>query len=50
MSTRAGKAGTLALFFEFVISRYQGQIHRVTGVVAAQPIDEFNRQSGGVVG
>jgi len=28
VSTRAGKAGSLALFYEFLISRYQGQIHR----------------------
>jgi len=50
VSTRAGKAGTLALFYEFVISRYQGQIQRATGVVVEQPIDEFNRQSGGSLG
>jgi len=40
----------LALFYEFVISRYLGQIHRVTGVVVQQPIDEFNRQSGASLG
>lgn len=45
-STRAGKAGTLALFYEFVVSRYQGQIRRATGVLVEQPIDEFNRQAG----
>lgn len=50
VSTRAGKAGALALFYEFVISRYQGQIHRMTGVVVEQPIDEFNRQSGASLG
>jgi integrase/recombinase XerC len=50
VSTRAGKAGTLAMFYEFVISRYQGQIHRLTGVVVEQPIDEFNRQSGASLG
>jgi integrase/recombinase XerC len=50
VSTRAGKAGTVALFFEFVISRYQGDIHALTGVVAEQPIDEFNRQSGASLG
>src|SRR3954447_9083366 len=27
VSTRAGKAGTLAQFYEFVIGRYQGDIH-----------------------
>ena len=50
VSTRAGKAGKLALFFEFMISRYQGQIHRATGVLVEQPIDEFNRQSGASLG
>ena len=50
VSTRAGKAGTLALFYEFVISRYQGDIHALTGVVVDQPIDEFNRQSGDTLG
>ena len=50
VTTRAGKAGVLASFFEFVISRYQGDIHALTGVVVAQPIDEFNRQSGASLG
>jgi integrase/recombinase XerC len=50
VSTRAGKAGTLALFYDFVISRYQGDIHALTGVVVEQPIDEFNRQSGASLG
>jgi site-specific recombinase XerD len=50
VSTRAGKAGALALFYEFMISRYQGDIHALTGVVVEQPIDEFNRQSGASFG
>lgn len=50
VSTRAGKAGTLFSFFEFMISRYQGDIHALTGVVVGQPIDEFNRQSGASLG
>ena len=50
VSTRAGKAGMLALFFEFVIARYQGDIHALTGVVVEQPIDQFNRQSGNSLG
>ena len=50
MTTRAGKAGVLAAFYEFVISRYQGDIAALTGVVVAQPIDEFNRQSGASLG
>ncbi len=50
VSTRAGKAGMLAQFFDFVISRYQGDIHAVTGFVVEQPIDEFNRQSSASLG
>lgn len=50
VSTRAGKAGTLAVFFDFTIARYQGDIHALTGVVVEQPIDEFNRQSGNTLG
>ncbi len=42
-STVAGKAGVLARFFEFVIARYQGDIHALFGQVVVQPIDEFNR-------
>jgi len=50
VSTRAGKAGALALAYEFMISRYQGDIHTLTGFVVEQPIDEFNRQSGASLG
>lgn len=50
VSTRAGKAGSLASFFEFLISRYQGDIYALTGVIVEQPIDEFNRQSGASLG
>ena len=50
VSTRAGKAGMLAGFFEFMVSRYQGDIHALTGFVVEQPIDEFNRQSGASLG
>lgn len=50
VSTRASKAGMLAQFYDFVISRYQGDIHALTGVVVTQPIDEFNRQSGASLG
>jgi len=42
-STVQGKAWALGQFFEFVISRYQADIHAVTGCVVVQPIDEFNR-------
>jgi hypothetical protein len=37
------KAWTLARFYDFLIARYQGDIHAVTGHVLVQPIDEFNR-------
>src|SRR5438128_8534233 len=50
LSTRAGKAGTLAQFYDFAINRYQGQIRQLTGCVIQQPIDEFNRQSGASLG
>lgn len=50
VTTRAGKAGALASFFEFMISRYQGDIAALAGVVVTQPIDEFNRQSGASLG
>lgn len=42
-STVQGKAWTLARFFDFLIARYQGEVHALTGHVLAQPIDEFNR-------
>lgn len=42
-STVQQKAWTLARFYDFLIARYQGDIHAVTGHVLVQPIDEFNR-------
>lgn len=42
-STVQSRAWTLARFFEFLLARYQGDIHAVTGCVPVQPIDEFNR-------
>jgi site-specific recombinase XerD len=42
-STVAGKAWVLGRFFDFLISRYQGDIHALFGRVVEQPIDEFNR-------
>lgn len=50
VSTRAGKAGSVARFYDFVISRYQDDIYGLTGVLIDQPIDEFNRQSGASLG
>ncbi|GLI03351.1 hypothetical protein Pa4123_86290 [Phytohabitans aurantiacus] len=34
---------SIAQFFEFLLLRYQGDIHALTGYVVCQPIDEFNR-------
>ncbi len=52
-STVHSKAGTLARFFDFLISRYQGEIHSLTGHLVVQPVDEFNRpikaDYGGVI-
>ena len=45
--TIATKAQALARFFDFLISRYQGDIHALTGTVVTQPIDEFNRPAKG---
>lgn len=42
-STVQWKAGAAARFFEFVIARYQGDVHALAGVVVVAPIDEFNR-------
>lgn len=42
-STVHGKAVVLAQFFGFLLARYQGDIHALTGFVLVQPIDEFNR-------
>ena len=49
-STIVSKARTVARFFEFVIARYQGDVHALTGCVVAQPIDEFNRPPAPAVG
>ena len=49
-STRATKATMLAQFYAFVITRYQGDIHALTGWVVEQPIDEFNKPASVLVG
>lgn len=41
--TVRGKALVLARFYEFVLARYQGEIHAATGCVVEQVIDEFNK-------
>lgn len=42
-STVQGKAWVLGRFFDFVISRYQGDVHALFDRVVVQPIDEFNK-------
>ena len=37
------KACYLARFYDFVVFRYQGDIHALTDTVVSQPIDEYNR-------
>lgn len=46
-STVHAKAITLARFYDFMISRYQGNIYALTGHTVTQPIDEFNRPARG---
>jgi site-specific recombinase XerC len=46
-STIEMEAGCLSWFYEFVIDRYQGDIHGLTGHVVIQPVDEFNRPAKG---
>lgn len=40
------KGWSLAKFFDFLVSRYQADLHAVTGYVVSQPVDEFNRPKG----
>lgn len=42
-STVQGYAQAILRFYDFAISRYQGDVHALTGCVMTQPIDEFNR-------
>ncbi len=42
-STVQSKAWAVAQFFEFLLIRYQADIHALAGCVVVQPIDEFNR-------
>jgi len=39
------KASAVARFYSFLLVRYQGDIHALTGAVVSQPVDEFNRPS-----
>ena len=42
-STRYAKCLVLRQFYEFLMVRYQGDIHELTGHLVGQPIDEFNQ-------
>lgn len=42
-STVQHKAWALAHFFDFLIAQYQGDVHRLTGHLVEQVIDEYNR-------
>ncbi len=37
------KAWAISHFFDFLLMRYQGDVHALTGHVVIQPIDEYNR-------
>lgn len=49
-NTVRGKADGVARFYDFLLTRYQGDIHRLTGHVVEQPIDEYNRPSNPTYG
>ncbi len=42
-TTVKDKVLSVARFYSFLVVRYQGDIHALTGAVISQPIDEFNR-------
>lgn len=45
VSTIRGKSAVLGRFFDFLVHRYQGDIHALFGRVVVQPFDEFNKPS-----
>ncbi|WP_109638974.1 tyrosine-type recombinase/integrase [Lentzea atacamensis] len=49
-STVYRKSLALAQFFDFLIARYQGDVHALTGCVLTQPIDEHNRPANPTYG
>lgn len=44
--TKANKARSLAVFFEFLELRHAPEIHAATGYVVSCPVDEINRPKG----
>jgi integrase len=45
-ATRAGRAKSLSVYFEFLELRHGVDLHRMTGRVVTCPLDEMNRPSG----
>jgi integrase/recombinase XerD len=47
-STRAGRAGALTVFFQFLELRHKVELHNLTGRVVECPLDEINRPRASV--
>jgi hypothetical protein len=47
-STRTGRAGALAVFFQFLELRHKVELHNLTGRVVECPLDEMNRPRASV--
>lgn len=43
LSTRAGRAGALTVYFQYLELRHKAEIYNLTGRVAECPLDEMNR-------
>jgi hypothetical protein len=48
-STRTGRAGALAVFFQFLELRHKVELHDLTGRVVECPLDEMNRPRASVL-
>lgn len=46
MGTRLARAAALSVYFEFLELRHQADLHALTGIVVACPLDELNRPRG----
>lgn len=47
-STRTGRAGALAVFFQFLELRHKVELHNLAGRVVKCPLDEMNRPRASV--
>lgn len=47
-STRTGRAGALAVYFQFLELRHKVELHNLTGRVVECPLDEMNRPRASV--